>query len=139
MLASGRPEDAARDTRTAEEHWLKHGFGLWGIRDAGAGSLLGVAELHVAGEGIVGIAPDEIEAGWWVTERRRGEGIATEAMHAALDDLWQRTDAGCVTAYIAPGNPPSERVAAKLGFAVRGPGLGRSGEPMTVYELRRGG
>jgi len=28
-------------------------------------------------------------------------------------------------------------VAAKLGFAVRGRGRGRSGEPMTVYELRR--
>jgi hypothetical protein len=28
-------------------------------------------------------------------------------------------------------------VAAKLGFAVRGQGRGRSGESMMVYELRR--
>jgi len=28
-------------------------------------------------------------------------------------------------------------LAAKLGFAVRGPGRGRFGEPMTVYALRR--
>ena len=44
-----------------------------------------------------------------------------------------------MTAYIEEGeNEPSRRLAAKLGFIVRGPGRGRSGEPMTVYELRRG-
>ena len=68
---------------------------------------------------------------------RRNEGIATEAMHAAIDDLWGRTDAESITAYIEHGEEkePSRRLAAKLGFAVRGPGRGRSGEPMTVYEL----
>jgi len=74
-----------------------------------------------------------------VTEDRRNEGIATEAMQAAIDDLWGRTDFESITAYIEEGpNEPSRRLAAKLGFAVRGPGRGRSGEPTTVYELRRG-
>jgi RimJ/RimL family protein N-acetyltransferase len=59
-------------------------------------------------------------------------------MDAAIDDLWSRTDAESITAYIEEGaNEPSRRLAAKLGFAVRGPGRGRSGEPMTVYALRR--
>ena len=90
-------------------------------------------------DGIEGIAPDEVEAGWWVTENRRNEGIATEAMEAAIDDLWGRTDVESITAYIEEGeNEPSRRLAAKLGFIERGPGRGRSGEPMTVYELRRG-
>ena len=138
-LASGSAADAARDTRAAEVQWREHGFGPWAIRDRRDAAFLGGAELRFAGEGIEGIAPDEVEAGWWVTEERRDEGIATEAMRAALADLWSRTAAELVTAYIDPGNPPSERVAAKLGFVVRGPGLGRSGEPMTVYELRRRG
>jgi hypothetical protein len=58
-------------------------------------------------------------------------------MHAAIDDLWGRTDAESITAYIEEGKEkePSRRLAAKLGFVVRGPGRGRSGEPMTVYEL----
>ena len=73
-----------------------------------------------------------------MTENRRNEGIATEAMQAAIDDLWSRTDVESITAYIEEGaKEPSRRLAAKLGFAVRGPGLGRSGGPMTVYELRR--
>jgi RimJ/RimL family protein N-acetyltransferase len=136
--ASGSPEDAARDAASAPAHWGGHGFGLWAIRDRADNGFLGVAELHYAGEGIVGIAPDEIEAGWWVTEPRRNEGIAAEAMRAAIDDLWHRTRAEQIAAYIDPENAASLRVAAKLGFTVRGPGRGRAGEPMTVVELRKG-
>lgn len=135
--ASGSPADALRDTRSGEAQWQEHGFGPWAIRDRADRRFLGGAELRVAPEGIEGIAVGEIEAGWWVTASRRGEGIATEAMTAAIGDLWRRSDATHVTAYISGENPPSERVAAKLGFVVRGPGRGRSGEPMTVYELRR--
>jgi RimJ/RimL family protein N-acetyltransferase len=70
---------------------------------------------------------------------RRNEGIAAEAIHAAIDDLSARTDTESITAYIeeAEEKEPSRRLAAKLGFASRGPGRGRSGELMTVYELRR--
>jgi RimJ/RimL family protein N-acetyltransferase len=137
--ASRDPADALRDTHAAEVQWQEHGFGPWAIRDRRDNSFLGGAELRLAGDGIEGIAPDEVEAGWWVTEDRRNEGIATEAMHAAIDDLWGRTDVESITAYIEEGEEkePSRRLAARLGFAVRGRGRGRSGEPMTVYELRR--
>jgi len=136
--ASGRPGDALRDTSAAEVQWREHGFGPWAIRDLRDAGFLGCAELRLAGDGIDGIEPDEVEAGWWVAEERRNQGIATEAMHAAIGDLWRRTEADSITAYVEEGdNGASRRVAAKLGFAVRGPGHGRSGEPMTVYELRR--
>ena len=136
--ASKNPADALRDTRAAELQWREHGFGPWAIRDRRDESFLGCAELRLAGHGIEGIAPDEVEAGWWVTEDRRNDGIATEAMEAAIDDLFSRTDVETITAYISDGgNEASRRVAAKLGFSVRGRGHGRSGEPMTVYTLPR--
>src|SRR5262245_735590 len=136
--ASGRPADALRDTSAAEVQWRECGFGPWAIRDLRDGGFLGCAELRLAGGGIDGIDEDEVEAGWWVTEARRNQGIATEAMLAAIGDLWGRAEADSITAYIEDGgSEASRRVAAKLGFAVRGHGLGRSGEPMTVYELRR--
>jgi RimJ/RimL family protein N-acetyltransferase len=136
--ASGDAADASRDVRAAEVQWREHGFGPWAIRESRDNSFLGGAELRVAGEGIEGIAADEVEAGWWVTEGRRREGIATEAMEVAIDDLWSRTGVEAITAYIEEGeNDASRHLAAKLGFAVRGPGRGRSGEPMTVYVLRR--
>ena len=94
--------------------------------------------MRLAGDGIDGIEPGEVEAGWWVAEDRRNQGIATEAMSAAIGDLWGRAEADVITAYIEDGeNEASRRVAAKLGFAMRGQGRGRSGVPMTVYELRR--
>jgi RimJ/RimL family protein N-acetyltransferase len=136
--ASRNAADALRDTRAAEVQWQEHGFGPWAIRDKRDNTFLGGAELRFAGDGIDGIAADEVEAGWWVTEERRNEGIATEAMEAAIDDLWTRTDVRTITAYIADGeNEPSRRLAAKLGFSVRASGRGRFGEPMTVYLLRR--
>jgi RimJ/RimL family protein N-acetyltransferase len=102
--ASGRAADARRDTRAADAQWQAHGFGPWAIRDGDDNRFLGGAELHFAGDGVDGIAADEIEAGWWVTERRRREGIATEAMRAAIDDVWQRTDASHIAAYIGGVN-----------------------------------
>ena len=135
--ASTNAADAERDTRAAEVQWREHSFGPWAIRDRRDNRFLGGAELRFAGEGIEGIAPDEVEAGWWVTEDRRNEGIATEAMRVAMADLWTRAEIETVTAYIAGENEPSHRLAAKLGFTLRGTGSGRSGEAMTVYELRR--
>src|SRR3954464_11586419 len=136
--ASGSSDDALRDTRAAELQW-RHGFGPWAIRGVGDNSFLGVAELRFAGDGIEGIAPDEVEAGWWVRENRRNQRIATDAMRVAIGDLWTRA-AGVanVTAYIAEGeNEPSRRLATSLGFTMRSQGRGRFGEAMTVYELLR--
>ena len=127
-----------RDTGAAEVQWRECGFGPWAIRDLGDERFLGCAELRLAGDGIDGIEPDEVEAGWWVAEVRRNQGIATEAMRAAIGDLWDRAEADGITAYIEEGaNEASRGVAAKLGFAVRGTGRGRSADPMKVYELRR--
>ena len=138
VRASGKPDAALRDTRAAELQWREHGFGPWGIRDLADNSFLGVAELRFAGEGIKGIAPNEVEAGWWVRENRRNQGVATEAMRVAIGDLWSRAGVESVTAYIEEGkNEPSRRLAASLGFTARSQGRGRFGEPMTVYELLR--
>src|SRR5437899_1196106 len=99
--AFGDAANAARDTRASEAQWQEHGFGPWAIRDRRDNGFIGGAELRFAGDGIEGIAPDEVEAGWWVTEARRNEGIATEAMQAAIADLWTRTAIDTVTAYIS--------------------------------------
>ena len=126
-LASKNAADALRDTRAAEVQWREHGFGPWAIRDRLDDRFLGGAELRFAGDGIEGIAPDEVEAGWWVTEDRRNEGIATEAMEAAIDDLWGRMDVESITAYIEEGEndrradwrPSSDSTCAAPDVAVR--------------------
>src|SRR5215217_2160355 len=100
----GNSDDALRDTRAAELQWREHGFGPWAIRDIGDNSFLGAAELRFAGDGIEGIAPNEVEAGWWVRENRRNQGIATEATRVAIGDVWSRGGVESVTAYIEEGD-----------------------------------
>ena len=77
--ASKNPADALRDTRAAELQWREHGFGPGAIRDRRDETFLGGAEERLAGHGIRGIAPDEVEAGWRATQERRREGIVVEA------------------------------------------------------------
>jgi RimJ/RimL family protein N-acetyltransferase len=116
------------------DHWAEHAFGDWAIEHEGA--FAGLAEIHYAWPGVTGISTDEVEAGWEIVPELRRRGFATEAMQAAIGDAWTRAQATHLVAYIRPENAVSQRVAAKLGFAVRGPGLTRDRSPMTVYELR---
>src|SRR5947208_13912110 len=102
--ASGKSDAALRDTRAAELQWREHRCGPWAIRDLGDNSFVGAAELRFAGDGIDGIAPDEVEAGWWGRENRRNQRIATEAMRVAIADLWCRAGVESVTGYSEAGN-----------------------------------
>ncbi len=137
LVPLGKDHSGAHDAQECElaaSHWREHGFGSWAILLDGR--FAGAAELHFAHPGVTGITTDEIEAGWEIEEQLRGRGIATEAMRAAIDDVWARAGATHLVAYIRPENAASHRVAEKLGFWVRGRGLTRSGDPMSVYELR---
>ncbi len=119
----------------AQEHWAAHGFGTWAILIR-AGTFVGVAEVHYAHARVVGISTDEVEVGWQIKPDHQDRGLATEAMRCAIDDAWTRASTDHLVAYIRPDNPASLRVAAKLGFVVRSEGITRSGDPMTVFELR---
>jgi RimJ/RimL family protein N-acetyltransferase len=126
-------EDARRETAASEAHWAAHGFGPWAVLEGER--FVGFAEVHYAGEGIGGIDPEEVEVGWVIAEDRRGIGLATEAMRAAIADAWSRANTDHLVAYIRPENVISLRVAEKLGFTLRGPGRARSGDPVGVYVL----
>src|SRR4051794_34335717 len=118
-----------RECKAAEAHWAAHGFGHWAV--FAGDEFVGGAEVHFAYEGVDGISTDEVELGWLIVEGRRNEGIATEAMAAAIEDVWARVGADHVTAYIDGENPASARVAEKLGLRARSRNAQR-----TVYELR---
>jgi RimJ/RimL family protein N-acetyltransferase len=126
-------EDARRETAASDAHWAAHRFGPWAVLEDE--TFAGFAEVHYAGTGIDGIAPDEVEVGWVIDESRQNRGLATEAMAAAIADGWTRARTDHLVAYIRPWNTASIRVAEKLGFRVRGPGHARSGDPVGIYVL----
>jgi RimJ/RimL family protein N-acetyltransferase len=126
-------DQARRELDEALEHWRRHRFGHWVVEEAGRPA--GIVELHYAGEGITGIAPDEVEIGWVLAAGAQGRGIATEAARAAAEDAFGRAGVSRLVAYIRPENAASLRVAEKLGMQREADGLTRSGAPMGIFRL----
>jgi RimJ/RimL family protein N-acetyltransferase len=132
-----RREAAQREVDYAVAHWAEHGYGPWAIHERGLAALAGVVEVHLAGEGIGGIQPHEVEIGWTVAPGRRGLGVATEAARAVVADTFERVRPPRVVAYIRPENAASLRIAASLGMRDDGEGTTRSGDPMRIFRLPR--
>jgi len=130
-------ENSEREHVDALAHWRSFGWGPWLIE--ADGEPIGALEIHYAGPGPKGIEPHEIEVGWAIVESRRGEGFATEAARAAIDDAFEHARPnyhGSIVAYIRPENAASRRVADKLGMRHEADGLTRSGDPMRIYRAR---
>ena len=128
---------ALRELEYADTHWQEHGFGPWAVLERGSEHFAGIVEVHLAGEGIGGIEPDEVEIGWTVASGRRRLGIATEGARAAVADVFERVRPPHVVAYIRPENEASLRIAAALGMRDEGEGTTRSGDRMRIFRLPR--
>lgn len=96
----------------AERCWKAEGWGLWAVRDAETGGLIGEAGLQHLFE--VDGAP--VEFGVTLAKRYWGKGLATEAGHVILGDAWERYSGDLIHAVVHPENTASARVLHKLGF-----------------------
>lgn len=93
-------------------HWEDHGFGPWVLLERESGAFAGRGGL--AWTSVEGVA--EVELPWSIEPRLQGEGLATEAVFAAIG--WARAlGFEQVVALILPTNAASQRVAAKAGFS----------------------
>ena len=95
------------------DHWTKHRFGLWILRDAATGEIAGRAVLrHLVVDGT-----DEVEVGYAFYPPFWGRGLASEVTMACLgygfNDLGLRTIVGVTS----PTNLPSHHVLQKCGLA----------------------
>ncbi|WP_019633740.1 GNAT family N-acetyltransferase [Actinomadura atramentaria] len=95
----------------SERGFALHGYGLWTVRPAGGGPLVGMAGLRRSGA-------DEAEAEivYSLEPDRWGRGLAAEAAGALLGYAFAATGLRRVTAEVdAPGTVPA-RVAEGLGM-----------------------
>lgn len=100
-----------------QDHIDQHGFGLWAVERREDGAFLGFTGLMVLRESNP-LAPG-VEAGWRLARHAWGQGYATEAARAAMDDGFTRLGLKQVVAFTARPNLPSQAVMARLGMTRR--------------------
>jgi RimJ/RimL family protein N-acetyltransferase len=115
LFATGQPPtDAVAAERLAAnvEHWTRHGFGMWLLRDRVTGTMVGRGGLQhtfVTGR-------DEVEVGWAIVPERWRQGLATELALASVDVAFGPLALDEIIAYSLPHNVASRRVMEKAGF-----------------------
>ena len=96
-------------------HWEVRGHGNWSIRETATGDYVGsVGVLDY--RRILDPAFDAPELGWGVAPRFQGQGIAFEAVSAALAWCDDALNASRTVCMISPDNAPSHALAARAGY-----------------------
>jgi RimJ/RimL family protein N-acetyltransferase len=120
--------------------WSELGFGCWAARTIEDGRLLGFVGISVP-MFLPEILP-VVEVGWRLSPTAWGKGYATEGATAALDHSFTTLGLDSVCSVPQAGNPPSARVAERLGMSllreVSIPATDRRGEIVgLLYEMGR--
>ncbi len=120
--------DVVASLETKVQHWERHGFGMWLLRDRSTGEMVGRGGLqytYVAGL-------DDVEAGWAIVPERWRQGLATEFARACTIVALDQLSLLSVVAFTQPDNLASRRVMEKAGFRYEGE-LIHVGLPHVLY------
>ncbi len=126
-------EDVWRRLCASVGMWQFLGFGSWAVERKADATLLGNVGLFNAWRDFEPQFGEEPEMGWIFATEAHGHGFAGEACRAALQWAEANLDPTPVWAIVAPGNEPSLRLAAKLGFERVGDNL-YQGDPTVVLK-----
>jgi RimJ/RimL family protein N-acetyltransferase len=97
-------------------HWSLMGFGYWAVEDRSTGRYIGELGFADFKRELDPTLDGFPELGWALAAHAHGQGLATEALRAAVawgDAHLAATRTVCI---ISPDNPASLRVAEKLGY-----------------------
>ena len=124
----------ARFSRNAGS-WLLYGYGSLMLRERANGELIGNAGVFHSFRGLGGDFDDAPEAGWILRADRVGQGLAHEAMTAALAWFERTHGRQRIVCMIAPANAPSIGLAGRLGFLpLREARMPDGGETVRLFE-----
>ncbi len=116
----------------SERCWRSNDWGMWAIRNAETGGLVGAG----------GLQPDSMIDGavadfcLTLGRRIRSTGISTEAAAAILDDAWQRFDGDVIHSIIAADSPAMSSLLRIVGFTDAGT-ITISGQPHETWVISR--
>jgi ribosomal-protein-alanine N-acetyltransferase len=98
----------------AERHLAEHGFGKWAVEAPGVAPFIGAVGLSQV-RFTASFTP-AVEVAWRLHPRYWGQGYATEAARAAIEDGFTRVGLREIVALTALGNLASMRVMERLGM-----------------------
>jgi ribosomal-protein-alanine N-acetyltransferase len=104
--------DLVAALRAKVDHWERHGFGMWLLRDRQTGEMVGRGGLqytYTAGL-------NDVEGVWAIVPERWGQGLATELAVACVEVAFDQLDLLEIVAFTQPDNHASRRVMEKAGF-----------------------
>jgi [ribosomal protein S5]-alanine N-acetyltransferase len=113
------------------DHWSRHGFGMWLLRDRATGEMVGRGGLqytYTAGL-------HDVEAAWAVVPERWGQGLATELANACVEVGFEQLGLRSIVAFTLPDNVASRRVMEKSGFEYERD-IVHAGMPHVLYRRR---
>lgn len=97
--------------------WHHLSFGFFALQHRETGAFAGEAGFHDLRRAVTPSLEGTMECGWALTAAMQGQGLAEEAMRAAIGWAAVHGSGARLTCMINPGNGGSLRVAEKLGFA----------------------
>lgn len=128
-----RTRDQTKSALAATERcWRAEGWGLWALRDATTGGLIGEAGL----QHLFDVDGASIDFGFTIARRFWNQGYATEAGHVILTDAWDRYGGDLIHAITHPDNRASASVLRTLGFRLVEERL-IHGQPQHLWEIQR--
>jgi len=97
-----------------DEHFDRHGFGLWAVEVPGVVDFAGFVGLSIP-RFVAPFTPC-VEIGWRLATERWGRGYATEAARAALAFGFGELGLREIVSFTVPQNLRSRRVMEKIGM-----------------------
>ena len=113
------------------DHWNRHGFGVWLLRDRETGEPVGRGGLQYT----FTAGLHDVEAGWAILPDRWGQGLATELAHACVQVAFEQLGLRQIVAFTLPDNIASRRVMEKAGFEYERD-IVHAGMPHVLYRRR---
>ncbi|MDE2436219.1 MAG: GNAT family N-acetyltransferase [Sphingomonadales bacterium] len=130
------PMDAFNRLLRNAGSWALYGYGTFAVRIKGTQRIIATCGVFRSHRGFgEGQGMDNVpEAGWIVHMDHWGQGLAREAMEAALAWFDQTHGHQRIACMIEEGHAASDALARKLGFATYGRHEPEEGATLVLYE-----
>jgi len=107
-------DEACENLNMFLEQYDKEGFGAWGIEHRADKKLIGLINTSKPGYN------RRVEVGYTISRAYWGQGLATEALQAAIQFGFEKMELARIEAVVLPENSASARVLEKAGMQFEG-------------------